>query len=183
MADLNEGGLQFVRSVPIESDTFVDVENLYYTDADGNEVVRNVVRHMGAVVVVPIHDDNVVMIRQYRAAIDDGLVELPAGKLDVEGESLESAASRECIEEVGYKPGQLEYLTSFFNSPGFTDERTTVFVAENLTFVGRQPHGPEEVSSEVIEIPLASIPAMLIEGEITDAKSMIGLFAYLQLGR
>ena len=143
-------------------------------------MVRSVVRHPGAVVIVPIVSDCVVMIRQYRAAVDDDVLELPAGKLDVEGESLESAAIRECEEEIGYRPERMRQLVSFWNSPGFTDERMTVFVTEQLTRVGRNPIGPEEVASEVVEIPIGQIDAMLASGEIEDAKSMIGLMAYLQ---
>ena len=180
MGAVNEGGLRFTRSEALSTDAFFAVENLHYEDADGNPVVRSVVRHPGAVVVVPLLGESVVMIRQYRAAIDRMLLELPAGKLDVAGEALSAAASRECAEEIGYEPTVLTHLTSFWNSPGFTDEYTTVFLAEDLCHVGRRPHGAEEIASEVVEVPVADIGRLVGSGEIEDGKSLIGLMAYLQ---
>lgn len=174
------GGLRFVRSEPIDTPTFFDLENLHFVDADDTEHVRSVVRHPGAVVVVPIDGDQVVLIRQYRAAIGQDVLELPAGKLDVEGEATDVAAARECEEEIGYRPARTDRLISFYNSPGMTDEHTTVFVADGLTYVGRTPIGPEEETSEVVRVAIDEVDGLIQSGEIDDAKSIIGLHAYLR---
>ena len=174
------GGLRLVRTEPLDTPTFFGLENLHFVDDDDQPVIRSVVRHPGAVVVVPIVGDHIVLIRQYRAAIDQLVLELPAGKLDVEGEPLADAASRECEEEIGYRPQQLTELISFFNSPGMTDEHTTVFVGEDLVHVGRTPIGPEEVNSEVVEVSIDEVGDLVASGVIDDAKSIIGLLAYLR---
>ena len=175
------GGLRLIRTETLETDTFFEIENLHFEDNVGRPAIRSVVRHPGAVVVVPVHEGNILLIRQYRAAVDRELLELPAGKLDVEGEQLETAAARECAEEIGYRPTTLQRLVSFLNSPGFTDEASTVFVASGLEFVGREPDGPEEVFSEVVSVAVGEIGDLLLSGEIEDGKSLIGLMAYLQL--
>lgn len=180
MPDVDDGGLRFVRAEPIDTATFFDIENLHYVDSGGRPVVRSVVRHPGAVVVVPLLDDAVVMIRQFRVAAGRPLLELPAGKLDVAGEPLEEAARRECEEEIGYRPGRLRHLSAFWNSPGFTDEHTTVFLATDLEPVARAPHGPEEETSEVVVLPVDEIVDLLDSGGIDDGKSLIGLLAYLR---
>ena len=180
MGQLEETGLEFVRAEAVDSDTFFGIENLHYLDSEGHAVVRSVVRHPGVVVIVPISGQSIVMIRQYRASVDKMLLELPAGKLDVDGESRESAARRECEEEIGFRPGRLRELCSFLNSPGFTDEHATIYVGDGLVDVGRSPMGPEEVASVVVTVPIEEIRAMLDSGDITDGKTLIGLMAYLR---
>jgi ADP-ribose pyrophosphatase YjhB (NUDIX family) len=97
---------------------------------DGGEVEREIVGHDDAVAIVPVTDDGeVVLLRQYRQALREHLLEIPAGTLDVDGESPTEAALRELAEETGYTARSLEHLVTFHNSAGWTDERTHVYLA------------------------------------------------------
>jgi 8-oxo-dGTP pyrophosphatase MutT (NUDIX family) len=143
---------------------------------DGTVLEREVVHHPGAVGVVPLHDDGTVtLVRQYRVAVDDDLWEIPAGLRDVEGEPTAETARRELVEEAGLEAGHLEFLVSFHNSPGFADERVDVYLAAGLTPVPDDRQGVEEAHMVVERIPLGTALAMIDDGRITDAKTVIGL--------
>lgn len=153
-----------------------------FESPDGERFHRDVVRHPGAVSVVPLLEDGtVVLVRQYRAAIDRLVLEIPAGKRDVAGEPPETTARRELIEEVGLAPGRLERLALFHNSIGFSDEESHVFLGTELTEAPMDRQGIEESHMEIVRVPLADTPAMIAAAEITDAKTVIGLT--LALGR
>ena len=140
------------------------------------EFDRDVVHHPGAVSVVPLLDDGrVVLVRQYRAAIDADLLEIPAGKRDVADEPPETTAHRELAEEVGLRAGRLELLAEFYNSPGFCDERSFVFLGRDLTECETDLQGVEEQHMSVERVALADVPGMIARREITDAKTIIGL--------
>src|SRR5262245_32483858 len=101
----------------------IRVAQVAYRTPDGGEIDRDVVRHPGAVAVVPLHEDGTVtLVEQFRAALDRDLIELPAGIRDVDGEADAVTANRELAEEVGLHATRLEHLVTFHNSPGFTDE-------------------------------------------------------------
>jgi ADP-ribose pyrophosphatase len=157
------------------SGTLVSAGTGTFVDPDGNEFERDVVHHPGAVVVVPVIDGDVVLVRQYRAAIDDILLELPAGKRDVADEPVELTASRELEEEVGMRAGSLEKLAEFYNSPGFCDEHSFVFMGLDLTPCGLDRQGVEETHMTIEKVALDDVPGMIERGELTDAKSIIGL--------
>jgi ADP-ribose pyrophosphatase len=148
-----------------------------FVDPDGEEFEREVVRHCGAVSVVPVVDDGetVVLVRQYRSAIDGLLLELPAGKLDVEGEAPEAAAARELEEEVGWRAGRIEKLAEFYNSPGFCDEHSIVYLALELDPCELSAQGAEERHMAIEHVALAEVPAMIADGRLIDAKTIIGL--------
>lgn len=147
-----------------------------FSAPDGTEFVRDVVRHPGAVSVVPLLDDgDVVLVRQFRAPLDRMVLEIPAGKRDVAGEPPEATARRELVEEVGYEPTQLEPLVVFHNSVGFCDEESHVFLGTGLRPAATDRQGVEEQFLEVVRVPLVDTPAMIAAGEITDAKTVIGL--------
>ncbi len=148
-----------------------------FVGPDGQEFERDVVRHPGAVSVVPVLDDGetVVLVRQYRSAIEGLLLEIPAGKLDVDGEAPAAAAARELEEEVGYRAGRLERLAEFYNSPGFCDEHSVVFVASDLEPCPSSAQGVEERHLAVEHVALAEVPAMVADGRLADAKTIIGL--------
>jgi ADP-ribose pyrophosphatase len=142
----------------------------------GDRFQRDVVRHPGAVSVVPLLDDGtVVLVRQYRAPVDQMVLEIPAGKRDIADEPLEETARRELIEEVGLSPGRLEHLAMFHNSIGFCDEESHVFLGTELTPAPMDRQGIEEAHMEIVHVALADTPAMISAGEITDAKTVIGL--------
>jgi len=93
------------------------------------EFERDVVHHPGAVSIVPVLGEEVVLVRQYRAALDGLLLEIPAGKRDVPGEPPEVTAARELEEDIGYRSKDLVKLAEFYNSPGFSDEHSYVYLA------------------------------------------------------
>ena len=143
---------------------------------DGSVFERDVVRHPGAVSVVPLLDDgDVVLVRQYRAAIDEMVLEIPAGKRDVPGEPPELTAARELAEEVGYAADHLRLLATFHNSVGFSNELGHVYLGTGLHEVPMDRQGIEEAYMEIVRVPLTATPAMVADGTITDAKTVIGL--------
>lgn len=140
------------------------------------EFTRVVVRHPGAVVVVPVIDGDVLFVRQFRAAVGGDLLEVPAGKRDVDGEPPEETARRELEEEIGHRPGRLVKLAEFYNTPGFCDEYTHLFLALDLEDLGGNlAIGPEERAMTMERVPLASVDELIASGELCDAKSIIGL--------
>jgi len=149
---------------------------------DGTPFDRDVVHHPGAVSVVPLADDDtVLLVRQYRAALDALLLEIPAGKRDVTDEPPEHTAARELAEEIGRAAGRLDLLAEFHNSPGFCDEHSFVFLGRDLTEVPVARDGVEEDHLEVVSVPLDDIPELIASGAMTDAKSIIGLLLTLRL--
>ena len=147
---------------------------------NGETFTRDIVRSPGAVAVVPIRYDDqgepqVILVKQFRAAFNAVIIEVPAGMRDVTGELPEETALRELIEETGFSSEKMELLHRFYPSTGMTDSVLHVYLATGLTEVGRHAHGPEEDHMEVFEIPLAHAVAMVVSGEIADAKSAIGL--------
>lgn len=155
-----------------------------YTAPDGSSFTREVVRHPGAVSVVPLHDDGTVtLVRQYRAALDRELLEIPAGKRDVAGEPPERTAVRELAEEVGLRAGRLEPLAEFVNSAGFSDEYSYVFLATDLVVVEDDRQGLEEQHMVIERVALDAVPGMIARHEVVDAKTMIGLTLTLARAR
>jgi len=148
-------------------------------DAPGAPSLRRfVVRHPGAVVVVPVDADlqHVFCVRQYRVAIDAELLEVPAGKRDVEGEAPADTARRELEEEIGRRAGRIVPLGEFYNSPGFTDEYTHLFCALDLEELPERATVTAEEDHMTIErVPLARLDEMIAAREIVDAKTIIGL--------
>jgi ADP-ribose pyrophosphatase len=143
---------------------------------DGSRFERDLVHHPGAVVVVPLVDDaTVLLVRQYRAAADRVMLEVPAGKRDVPGEPPEVTARRELAEEVGRAAGHVELMARFYNSPGFCDEHTWLYLARDLTPVDLDRQGIEEQSMTIEEVRLADVDTLVASGELCDAKTIIGL--------
>lgn len=152
------------------------VHRTRFRSTSGEEFDRDVVRHPGAVAVVPLHDDgSVTLVRQFRAALEADLWELPAGLRDVEGEPDEGTARRELVEEAGLHASHLEHLVTFHNSPGFCSESVAVFLATSLTEVPDDRQGHEEEAMLVERFAFADAMAMVHDGRITDAKTIIGL--------
>ncbi len=147
---------------------------------DGDEVEREVVERPAAVAVVPIApDDRVLLLHQYRQPVGRPLIELPAGLMDVAGEDDPAdTAQRELIEELGMKAGSLTALTRFWNSAGWTDEVTHLYLGRELQ-PADAPEGfvakAEEAHLEVVSLLLEDAVAAVRDGEITDAKTVVGL--------
>ena len=167
----------------VGSETVADVGFLRLTEErvaapDGEALTRYVVRHLGAVVAVPVDEtgEGALLVRQYRVAPDRDLLEVPAGKRDVEGEPPEETARRELEEEIGHTPGRLVKLAEFYNSPGFCDEYTHLFLALDLRAVdGPRGVNAEERAMSVDRVAFADVDALVASGEICDAKTIIGL--------
>lgn len=158
-------------SETIYEGSIVNLRVSHYRRPDGFEVRREVMDHPGAVVMIPVEDDHVLMVRQPREAVQRYTLELPAGKLDVVGEDPLEAARRELAEEVGRSAATWQDLGGFFTAPALITEYIHCFLATDLSEV----HGaslPEE-GIEVERRPLSDVPALL--DEVEDAKTLIGL--------
>jgi 8-oxo-dGTP pyrophosphatase MutT (NUDIX family) len=139
---------------------------------DGEEADREIVAHPGAVAVVAHDGERLYMVRQPREAVDEqALLELPAGKLDEEGEDVEATAKRELAEEIGKGARSWERLTSFYTSPGFAAEEVHVYLATDL--YDESAETGEEERIEVVEVPLDRLDEAI--RDCRDAKSLVGL--------
>lgn len=161
----------------IYRNSVIRLVNISYEDKDGSKFEREVVRHIGAVGVVPLLEDErrVVLMSQFRASVGKNLIEITAGKCDVEGESLELTAVRELEEELGIRCSQLIKLCEFDNSPGFTDEHSVSYLARGLSLGNRDPQSVEEKHSTIAIVELSKVPVLISNGTIADAKTIIGL--------
>lgn len=163
---------------PIERTTLCkgarfDFERLAWRAPDGSRVEREMVRHPGAVVVVPVLDDGrIVLIRNRRIIVGATLWELPAGTLEP-GEDPARCAARELEEETGYRARTIEPLASFYTTPGMTDERMRAFCARGLRHIGQSLDPGEEIEARPVTREHAM--QMLDTGQLVDAKSMLAL--------
>lgn len=144
---------------------------------NGRRVDMEVVRHPGSVVLLPTPSDReIVLIRQYRYAVDRWLWELPAGTLKP-GEDPEAAAARECEEEIGLAPGSVERLRSFYPTPGFCDEEMIFFRCAELRAPGTQSPAAKDEDEDIEPrvFTLEEARTLLRNGEIADLKTAVGL--------
>jgi ADP-ribose pyrophosphatase len=149
---------------------------------NGQEARREVVEHPGAAVIVAVDEkQNVLLVRQYRYAVGQDSLELPAGTCE-RGEPVEETAPRELEEETGHTAARWEPLGRFFSSPGILTEEMHLFLARDLAEGAARPEGDEDL--HLLRLPLEEAVAMVLRGEIHDAKTMIGLLlAREKLGR
>lgn len=149
----------------------------YIEYPSGNGSVREVAKHPGGAVVVPVFDNgDVLMIKQYRYPIDEIIYELPAGKLDPD-EDPEDCARRELEEETGYRAERLEKLTAFYTTPGFCTEKLHIYLATGLKKLESGQQLEEgEASISIETIPVKKTLEMIESQEIVDGKTIVGLF-------
>lgn len=183
-AAFDSGGSPFVQidETLVHQGAVVGFYEGSFRELDGGEPTgailrRDIIRHPGAVSAIAVEDDHVFLVRQYRAPVDTDLWEIPAGKLDIEGEPPEETVVRELIEEIGRRPAHIEPLLLFHHSPGFCDELQHIFLATDLEAVPRQTDGPEEAHMLVEKVPFALAVEMACDGTITDGKSIAGILA------
>ena len=142
----------------------------------GGRAQRDVVVHNGGVTIAAVVDGAVLMIQQFRVAIGEHLIELPAGMIEGR-EDPAGRALKELAEETGYRAKRVELIADYFVSPGYTTERMRIYQAHDLTFVGQSLDSDEQI--EVIRVSLAEAAAMLENGRFRDAKTIIGLYTLL----
>lgn len=139
--------------------------------SNGSETSREVVRHPGAVGIIALRDQHVLLVRQYRYPIAQETLEIPAGKIDP-NEAPEACAQRELREETGYR-GTLEHLSTFYTTPGFTDEVIHLFFAHDLVWDPLVPDEDELIGLE--RIPWDEAVQKALRNEFNDAKTMLGI--------
>lgn len=163
-----------ISSRHIYSGNIIEVEHLKVTLPDGREATRDLVLHPGASVVIPLNkNDELYMVRQYRKAIEKESLEIPAGKLD-KGEDPQVCAERELREETGLTAEHVIHLASIHSTPGFSNEVLHLYVATGLNEGEACTDEDEFISTE--KIPVKKLVDMVLSGEITDAKTIIGIF-------
>jgi ADP-ribose pyrophosphatase len=146
---------------------------------DGRETKREVVEHHGAVAIVPRLDaETVLLIRQYRQAVGETLLEIPAGTLET-GEDADACAARELEEETGYRAGRLRRMFSQYLAPGYSNEVLHAYFGEDLT--ATQTHFDADEEIELVPVKIADIETMILDGRIKDAKSIAALLVALRL--
>ena len=141
---------------------------------NGKHAKREIAMHVGASAVLPVDaDGNTYLVRQFRAPIDQVLLEIPAGKLDSVDEDRLLAAKRELKEETGLEAADWAHLTDTFTTPGFSNERISLYLARDLKFGESRPDEDEFLN--LVKLPFEEAFAMVMRGEIRDAKTQIAL--------
>jgi len=136
---------------------------------------REIVRHPGAAAVIALLDDKLLVVDQFRKPLDKFQLEIPAGKLDPNENPMEAAA-RELEEETGYRAKALKLISSFYTSPGFADECLYVYFAEQVEAGVANPDDDEDLRVEAITLEQAE--AYMAEGRISDAKTVLAIYAW-----
>src|SRR5213083_1089077 len=163
---------EFIDSKKVFSGRVFNVSVDTVREAD-RTYVREVVHHPGSAVILPVFDDGTIaLVKQYRHPAAKYLLELPAGTLN-DKERPEEGAARELEEELGVRAGKLEKLCEFYVSPGFCEEKMWLYLATDLTETVQRLEDDEMI--EVVRLPIERALQMITEGEIEDAKTIIGL--------
>jgi 8-oxo-dGTP pyrophosphatase MutT (NUDIX family) len=169
-----------ISSKVIYSGKIATVREDEFRLSDGSVTEREVIGHPGAVAMVAHDGKHLYLVRQPREAVaEESLLELPAGKLDVPGESELECAQRELAEEIGKEAAEWRELKRLYTSPGFTDEETILFEATKLSDAGVDPDAEERI--EIVRWPLDDLDAVI--DECKDAKSLVGLMLFRELRR
>jgi ADP-ribose pyrophosphatase len=157
------------RAFNVRVDTVINVS--------GDETTREIIEHSECIVVVPVDaNGDILLVRQFRKAIEKDLLEIPAGGIDP-GEDPETAVKRELQEEIGFLPGKVERMAGFYSSPGFCTEFLYLFLAEDLK--ASQLFAEDTPGIQTVRVRPNQIRRMIRSGEICDSKSIAGLLYYL----
>lgn len=176
-AELHE---KILSEEPAWRGKILDVRSLEVELPNGRRTGRDIVRHPGAAAVVALTESGkIVLVRQYRTALDRVTVEIPAGKLDP-GEDPLDCARRELREETGFSPRRIRYLTTIATSCGFCDEVIHIYLATQLEFDGANPDDDEFVNVDLV--PLPELIDAVLDGKIEDAKTVVGALALDAIG-
>lgn len=170
--DIAGDGLSEVieSSAPLWSGQFLSVDDVAVRLPNGQPAHRDVLRHPGAVAVIALTDDGkLVLVHQYRTALEQVTIEIPAGKL-MAGEDPEAAARRELTEETGYEAERVAYLGPIAPAPGYCDELLHLYMAMGLHFVGACPDDDEFINVDLV--PLGEMVDRVLDGKVVDAKTV-----------
>ena len=147
---------------------------------DGGTAVRELIKHIGAVCIIPVTDDGqVVLERQYRYPISQAIIEIPAGKLDYKDEDRLEAAKRELREETGYTADKWTDIGLYYPAPAYSDEKITMYLAQSL-HKGDQELDEDEFL-EIFTMPLEDLVDMIVSGKITDGKTQVAALKAAQI--
>ncbi|MGC9118552.1 MAG: NUDIX hydrolase [Thermoproteus sp.] len=147
----------------------------------GRTAVGEYIVHPGAIAVLALVDGEALLVRQFRGALGERTLEIPAGSLEP-GERPEETAIREMVEETGYKPLRLEPLLDFYPTPGVSNERIWVFFTDKAEHVGVGDRDAEEADMEVVRMRPRDVLAMVDRGEIKDGKTILAFLAAYRKG-
>ena len=173
--------MKLISSKEVYKCDLFSVTEDHATDGKGYEIHRSIVRHAGSAVMMAVDEKKrILLVRQYRLPAARMMWELPAGRLDP-GEKPLQAAKRELIEETGCRARNWKKLVTFYPSPGYVQEKMTIFLATYLTAGEAQPMEDERI--ECRWFSSAEIDRMLKSGTIIDGKTMIGYFTWKSQGR
>jgi 8-oxo-dGTP pyrophosphatase MutT (NUDIX family) len=168
---------QRVADVEVLQTHVFSVSRVALLDPNGESFERSIIHHPGAVAIVAVDANRrVTLVRQYRAAVDRTVLEAPAGTCDVEGEPRQETARRELAEEAGLEAEAMEILIGTFNTPGISDQYTTVFLATGLSTIAARPSGVEEGFMTIETVALDEIEALVADGTLVDETTVLGLF-------
>jgi ADP-ribose pyrophosphatase len=158
------------RALKLRIDTIIN--------ADGHETTREIVEHVECIAVVPVDENgDILLVRQYRKAIEKDLLEIPAGGIDP-GEDADTAVKRELQEEIGHLPDKIERLGGFYSSPGFCNEYLYLYLATNLK--PSQLYAEDTPGIVTVRVKPREIKKLIKNGNICDSKSIAGLLFYLE---
>ncbi len=171
-----------INSESIYQGKIIDLQVDEVTLPNGKTSKRELIKHPGAVAVIPITPEgNIIMVEQYRKALEKSIIEIPAGKLE-QGEEPMNTAKRELEEETGYGCDNLEHIISFYTSPGFADEIVHLYLAENIYQIEDSRETDEDEFVELIEVSVEEAVQLIKERRIYDAKTAYAV-QYLQLNK
>lgn len=178
--ELKELGEVGVSSEDIFKGFILDVKKDIVRLPNGNTASRELIRHIGAVCVVPVTDDgNVIMERQFRYPIDQIITEIPAGKLDSKDEDRLDAIKRELREETGYEADNWIDMGIYYPAPAYSDEKITMYLARGLRRGERELDDDEFLN--IIEVPLEELKNDIMSGKITDGKTQVAILKAFQI--
>lgn len=161
---------------------FLTLDRLHLIGPGGEPLQRDVVNHPGGVAVLAIDGGEAVLVRQYRVALGEEVVEIPTGKLAGPTEDPQAAAQRELKEEVGATTPHLELLGSTYPSPGYSNEILHLYLTEEISITDVEPDGVEEAHAQIIRMPMGTLVDMVTSGKITDAKTQIAVLLWTSRG-
>lgn len=147
---------------------------------NGKQAKREIIRHHGAVGVIAIYQDKLVLVRQWRAPLNQVTLEIPAGKIELDETDVQTVAVRELNEETGLKATSLEQVASFYTSPGFADEKMTLFFADKLQPLSEKRPLDDDEFLNVVYLTAEQVQQAITSGQICDAKTLLAI-QYWQL--